>query len=118
MQLKPYWLETRTAFSGGRKGELPAKASVVVIGGGFTGLSAARSLAMQGIDSVLLEAGEVASAASGRSGGHCNNGTAADLLSLSQRLGADEARRYYAMFDEAVDFVETVDQQVEFLADG
>lgn len=108
MQLKPYWLETRTAFSGGRKGELPAKASVVVIGGGFTGLSAARSLAMQGIDSVLLEAGEVASAASGRSGGHCNNGTAADLLSLSQRLGADEARRYYAMFDEAVDFVETV----------
>lgn len=106
MQLKPYWIETRTAFSGARQGDLPAKASVVVIGGGFTGLSAARTLAMQGIDTVLLEAGEVAGGASGRSGGHCNNGTAADLLGLSKRLGAEEARRYYAMFDDAVDFVE------------
>jgi glycine/D-amino acid oxidase-like deaminating enzyme len=108
MQLKPYWIETRTAFEGARQGELPGKASVVVIGGGFTGLSAARTLAKKGIDVVLLEAGQVAGGASGRSGGHCNNGTAADLLGLAQRLGADEARRYYAMFDEAVDFVEAV----------
>lgn len=108
MQFKPYWIETRAPFAGGRQGELPAKTSVVVIGGGFTGLSAARSLAMQGIDTVLLEAGEVAGGASGRSGGHCNNGTAADLLALSERLGAEEARRYYAMFDEAVDFVEAL----------
>ncbi len=108
MQLKPYWIETRDAFAGGQQGELPAKASVVVIGGGFTGLSAARTLAMQGIDTVLLEAGQVAGGASGRSGGHCNNGTAADLLGLSNRLGTEEARRYYAMFDEAVDFVEAL----------
>jgi len=108
MQFKPYWIETRTAFSGGRQGDLPARASVVVIGGGFTGLSAARTLAMQGIDTVLLEAEAVAGAASGRSGGHCNNGTAADLLSLSRSLGEAEAKRYYAMFDSAVDFVENV----------
>ncbi len=108
MQLKPYWTETRPAFTGGRPGELPAKASVVVIGGGFTGLSAARTLAMQGIETVLLEAGEIAGGASGRSGGHCNNGTAADLLSLADRLGAEEAKRYYAMFDQAVDSVEEV----------
>ncbi|MCB2046863.1 MAG: FAD-binding oxidoreductase [Novosphingobium sp.] len=107
MQLKPYWLETRTAFSGGQKGDLPPRASVVVIGGGFTGLSATRTLARRGIDVVLLEAGEVASAASGRNGGHCNNGSATDLLGLANSLGAEEARRYYQMYDDAVDFVET-----------
>ena len=106
MQLKPYWLETRTPFTAGRKGDLPARASVVVIGGGFTGLSAARTLARRGIDTVLLEAGEVASAASGRNGGHCNNGTAADLLGLANSMGAEEARRYYRMYDDAVDFAE------------
>ena len=106
MLLKPYWLETRPAFTSAATGELPAKAAVVVIGGGFTGLSAARTLARRGIDTVLLEAGEVAGEASGRNGGHCNNGIAGDLASLAARIGDKEAWSYYRMFDNAVDFVE------------
>ena len=108
MQLKPFWLDTRAAFSSGQQGDLPPKAAVVVIGGGFTGLSAARTLARRGIDTVLVEAGEVGGAASGRNGGHCNNGTAGDLASLAARIGRDEANRYYRIFNEAVDLVEDI----------
>ncbi|WP_324699899.1 FAD-binding oxidoreductase [Novosphingobium sp. RL4] len=106
MQIKPYWTDTRTPFSSAREGRVPARASVVVVGGGFTGLSAARTLAMRGIDTVLVEAGEVAAAASGRNGGHCNNGTASDLAGLAASLGLEEAKRLYGLYDSAVDFVE------------
>jgi gamma-glutamylputrescine oxidase len=56
------------------------KADVVIIGGGYTGLSAALHLAQmarengQTLNIVLLEAGKVGSAASGKSGGHVGPG--------------------------------------------
>jgi glycine/D-amino acid oxidase-like deaminating enzyme len=49
---------------------------VAVVGAGFTGLSAAIALAKKGAKVVVLEAGLVANAASGRNGGMCNNGRA------------------------------------------
>lgn len=56
------------------------KADVVIIGGGYTGLSTALHLAQmaqdkgQTLNIVLLEAGKVGSAASGKSGGHVGPG--------------------------------------------
>ena len=50
------------------------RASVCVIGGGFTGLSAALHLAEQGTDVVLLEQNEPGWGASGRNGGQVNPG--------------------------------------------
>ena len=47
----------------------PEASEVVVIGGGFTGLSAARSLALAGVDVVLLEKEELGFGASSRNGG-------------------------------------------------
>jgi glycine/D-amino acid oxidase-like deaminating enzyme len=107
-KLESYWLDSRPRFTGAATEPLPARAACVVIGGGFTGLSAARSLAMQGADVVLLEAGAVASEASGRNGGHCNNGLATDLGALGAQLGMDRARALYRAFDDAVDRVEAV----------
>jgi NADPH-dependent 2,4-dienoyl-CoA reductase/sulfur reductase-like enzyme len=45
------------------------RASVAVIGGGFTGLSAALHLAENGVDVTVLEAHEPGWGASGRNGG-------------------------------------------------
>ncbi|MCQ4161901.1 FAD-binding oxidoreductase [Roseomonas sp. GC11] len=60
----------------------PARADVVVIGGGFTGLSTALHLAEGGADTLLLEAGPIGFGASGR-----NNGLVIPTLS---RLDPDD----------------------------
>ncbi|WP_332752454.1 FAD-dependent oxidoreductase, partial [Hydrogenophaga sp.] len=64
MKLESFWTDTTAAFEG-QTDALPAKADVVVVGGGFTGLSAARTLAMRGAHVVVLEASAVAAEASG-----------------------------------------------------
>ena len=103
-----YWLASAPAFTGGAQGGVEGKADVAIIGGGFTGLSAARALAKRGADVVLLEAGRVVGEASGRNGGQCNNGTAHDYGALSARFGKDVAKAYYRAHVDAVDLVERI----------
>jgi glycine/D-amino acid oxidase-like deaminating enzyme len=65
------------------------QADCVVIGGGFTGLSAALHLAETGQDVVLLEAETVGWGASGRNGGQVNPGLKDGPGALVRRFGAD-----------------------------
>ncbi|OUM03708.1 NAD(P)/FAD-dependent oxidoreductase [Variovorax sp. JS1663] len=106
MKLDSYWTDSAPAFAGHRAG-LPARADVAVIGGGFTGLSAALALARRGASVVVLEAGErVAAEASGRNGGHVNNGLAVDYADVAAKVGMARARAWYHAYDDAVDTVE------------
>jgi glycine/D-amino acid oxidase-like deaminating enzyme len=91
------------------------RADVVVVGGGFTGLSAALALSRRGASVVLLEAERVAAGASGRNGGHVNNGTSHDFAALAAELGTEHARALYHAFDDAVDTVERIarDEQIQ-----
>ena len=54
-------------------------ADVCVIGGGFTGVSAALHLAERGYDVVLLEAARIGAGASGRNGGQVLSGQRVDV---------------------------------------
>ena len=101
-----YWLASAPPFTGGAEGGVEGKADVAIIGGGFTGLSAALALAKRGARVVLLEAGRVVGEASGRNGGQCNNGTAHDYGALSAKFGKDTAKAWYRAHCDAVDTVE------------
>ena len=90
---------------------------MVVVGAGFTGLSAALALARRGASVTVLDAGRVIGEASGRNGGHCNSGLAHDFATLAGRLGMDKARAFYQAFAAAVDTVETVVKQEDIACD-
>lgn len=78
-----------------------AKADVVVIGGGFTGLSAAAHLAAKGTDVVLLEAHRFGDGASGRNGGQLGTGQRSWAEELEAELGLSRARALFAIAEEA-----------------
>lgn len=78
-----------------------ARADVCVIGGGYTGLSAALHMAEAGLDVVLLEAGRVGSGASGRNGGQIHTGQRRDQDWLEARVGLDDAKALWRMAEDA-----------------
>src|SRR5689334_11652401 len=108
MKLESYWTASAPAFVP-CAAELPAQCDVAIVGGGFTGLSAALALAKRGASVVVLEAGErVAAEASGRNGGHVNNGLAVDYAEVAAKVGAEQAKAWYQAYDQAVDAVERI----------
>lgn len=78
-------------------------ASVVIVGGGFTGLSAALHLAERNIDAVVLEAHEPGWGASGRNGGQVNPGIYPDPEQVIADFGEDMGRRMLSYSSAAPD---------------
>ena len=81
------------------------KADVCVIGGGFTGLSAALNLAERGFDVVLLEAERIGFGASGRNGGMIGSGQRKDVLETEEMFGLERSRMLW-------DFSEAAKQEI------
>ena len=79
-------------------------ADVAIVGGGFTGVSAALSLAERGVDVALVEAHRIGWGASGRNGGQLIDGFA-DPGKVGQRLGPDAERLTRKMGLECRDLV-------------
>lgn len=77
------------------------RADVCVIGGGFTGLSAALNLAERGFDVVLLEAEQIGYGASGRNGGLIGSGQRKDALELEEQFGYERSREFWALAEAA-----------------
>jgi gamma-glutamylputrescine oxidase len=77
------------------------RADVCVIGGGYTGLSAALNLAERGYDVVLLEAEQVGWGASGRNGGLIGSGQRKDALELEKLFGYQASRALWDIAEEA-----------------
>lgn len=76
-------------------------ADVCVIGGGYTGLSAALELAERGWSVILLEARRVGWGASGRNGGQIITGYNHGQATIEGMVGAEDAARLWALNLEA-----------------
>lgn len=87
---------------------LPPKVDVAIIGGGFTGLSAARTLAKQGCRTVVVESETIGWGASSRNGGMTLTGLKAPLVEIIKLYGRDVARRLFQCSLESINTVEQI----------
>ncbi|NEJ98472.1 NAD(P)/FAD-dependent oxidoreductase [Rhizobium ruizarguesonis] len=110
MKFLSYWHDTAPAFAGAEEGPIDGHYDVAVVGGGFTGLGAARQLAKAGAKVVVLEAEAVGWGASGRNGGHLNNGLAHSYLAAKAELGKERAIALYKALDDSIDTIEALIQ--------
>jgi glycine/D-amino acid oxidase-like deaminating enzyme len=97
--------------------ELPPATDVAVIGGGFTGLSAARTLARHGAKVAVLEAETVGWGASYRNGGMVLSGLKLGTPTLVRRYGREATKRMYAASLESIDCVETIVREENIACD-
>jgi len=104
---KNFWLTTVAAQQIPAR-DLPQSVDVAVIGGGFTGLSAARTLAKGGARVTVLEAENVGWGASCRNGGMVLSGLKLGTTKLVARYGREATKRMYAASLESIDCVEAV----------
>jgi len=79
----------------------PGRVHVAIIGGGFTGLSAALHLAEGGVDVALVEAEKIGWGASGRNGGQLHSGQRRDQDWLEAQFGRADALGLWRMAEEA-----------------
>ena len=83
----------------------PHIADVVVVGGGFTGLSAALACAEKGLSVILLEAETVGFGASGRNGGQLIPGLRWGVRDIDAAFGRERAKAIFDMTWSAGDRV-------------
>ncbi len=105
---KNYWLDTITTPPAQAARELPDSIDVAVVGAGFCGLSAARTLARRGVSVAVLEAETFGWGASSRNGGMVLTGMKLPVPALIKRYGRETVRGMYAASLDSIDCVEQI----------
>ncbi|KJZ10838.1 oxidoreductase [Marinomonas sp. S3726] len=90
---------------------------VCIIGGGFTGLSAALHLAEKGYSVILLEAHKVAWGASGRNGGQVCQGHNMSHEDMIAKVGKESADLLWQMSLDSVDLVKDLIEKHQIQCD-
>jgi len=102
-----YWLTTAD-FPKTEARPLPDRVEVAVIGAGYTGLSAARTLAKRGAKVAVLESETIGWGASSRNGGMVLTGMKLGVNQLISMYGRELTRRMYAASLATIDCVEQI----------
>ncbi len=110
MKQQIYWHTTTDMPSDKNLTPIPDRVDIAIIGGGYTGLSAARTLAMQGMKVAVLEAETMGWGASSRNGGMVLSGLKLPMQTIIKRYGRDLAKR---LFQASLDSIDTVEQIVK-----
>ncbi len=108
LKTTPYWWDTAPTLPDLMTRPWPERADVVIIGSGYTGLSAARGLARRGATVVVLEKETFGWGASSRNGGQVLTGLKVGAGQLLQMFGRERARELYAASLAAIEFLENL----------
>lgn len=103
------WLEPPATPCPPLKGE--ARAEVLIVGGGYTGLATALALKEAGVDVALLEMDYCGKGASGRNAGHLTPTIGKDLPTLVRYVGKERAAEFARFSDRAVRHTEAMFQK-------
>jgi glycine/D-amino acid oxidase-like deaminating enzyme len=113
---KTFWLDTVQIPTPTAR-DFPQQVDVAVIGAGFTGLSAARSLARGGATVAVFDAQTIGWGASSRNGGMVLTGLKLPASTLIARYGKEATARMYAASLESIDFVEKLVREENIVCD-
>jgi glycine/D-amino acid oxidase-like deaminating enzyme len=111
LQEQNYWLTTTEFPTTDSERPLPEVVDVAVIGGGFTGLSAARTLRKHGARVAVLESQTIGWGASSRNGGMVLTGMKLGVNKLISMYGRELTKRMYAASLASMDCVEQIVQE-------
>ena len=96
---------------------LPTFTDVAIIGGGYTGLAAARELARRGADVTVLEQHHLGWGASSRNGGFVLQGYKPEMEELARMVGSDRAKRMFQLTLDAMRLLERLISEEKIACD-
>lgn len=108
MNQQVYWHKTVKMPDEFNLTPIPEKADAAIIGGGYTGLSAALTLAKRGVSVVVLEAETMGWGASSRNGGMTLTGLKPAMQTVIKKYGREMAKELFQCSLDSVDTVEMI----------
>src|SRR3989304_266422 len=105
---KNFWHETVDMPSDTVLTPLPEKVDVAIIGGGYTGLCAAYTLAKRGVKAVVLDTHTIGWGASSRNGGMVLTGLKPSMQTVMKRYGRTLSKQLFQCSLDAIDTVEQI----------
>jgi len=103
-----YWLGTVDMPRTNLAVSLPEAVDVAIVGAGFTGLSAARTLAQRGVNVAVFDAATIGWGASSRNGGMVLTGLKLGVNKLISMYGRERTQSMYAASLQSIDLVEQI----------
>src|SRR5437660_9047032 len=108
IQEKNFWASTVDSPGVAASPDFPDAVDVGIVGGGYCGLSAARTLAKRGVKVAVFEAETLGWGASSRNGGMVLTGMKLPVPALIKRYGREAVRKMYAASLDSIDCVEQI----------
>ncbi|MGO4836891.1 FAD-dependent oxidoreductase, partial [Rhizobiaceae sp. 2RAB30] len=105
---EPFWWERSPRPAELAAQSLPARADVLVIGSGYTGLAAALVLALAGRDTLVVDAEAAGFGCSSRNGGQVGTSIKPGYDELSRLHGETRARAIIGEGHAALEFIEAL----------
>ncbi len=115
----PLWMENAVIAPPATR-ELPGRVDVLIVGAGYTGLSAARETAAAGRSTLVLEGGALGAGCSSRNGGQVAYSIKPSFAALKAKHGADVGFRICREGFDAVAYLRSLAQEIDcgWRADG